>query len=74
MEDRCVCCGEIIPEGSGVVCKICEERILHEEKSEKPSESKRKSQGRNKVKDQRDLVRIFNKSLILAQDERWRRA
>ena len=28
MEDRCVCCGEIIPEGSGMVCKICEERIL----------------------------------------------
>lgn len=38
MEDRCVCCGEIIPEGSGMVCKICEERILHEEKSEKPPE------------------------------------
>ena len=38
MEDRCVCCGEIIPEGSGMVCKIFEERILHEEKSEKPPE------------------------------------
>ena len=38
MEDRCVCCGEIIPEGSGMVCKICEDRILHEEKSEKPPE------------------------------------
>ena len=41
MEDRCVCCGEIIPEGSGMVCKICEERILHEEKSEKPPEKER---------------------------------
>ena len=23
MEDRCVCCGEIIPEGSGMVYKMC---------------------------------------------------
>ena len=50
MEDRCVCCGEIIPEGSGMVCKICEERILHEEKSEKPSESKGRAKEETKLK------------------------
>ena len=39
MEDRCVCCGEIIPEGSGMVCKICLELIINDEKSEKPPEN-----------------------------------
>lgn len=27
MEDRCVMCGEIIPEGR-MVCPVCEERVL----------------------------------------------
>ena len=28
MEDRCVMCGEIIPEGR-MVCPVCEERVLN---------------------------------------------
>ena len=28
--DRCVCCGEIIPEGSGMVCRMCEENVFPE--------------------------------------------
>ena len=39
MEDRCVCCGEIIPEGSGMLCTICEERILQADQREKPPET-----------------------------------
>jgi RNA polymerase subunit RPABC4/transcription elongation factor Spt4 len=30
MEDRCVCCGEIIPEGR-MVCPQCESKYLQEE-------------------------------------------
>ena len=26
MEDRCICCGSIIPEGHGWICKSCENR------------------------------------------------
>lgn len=27
MEDRCVCCGDIVPEGR-MVCRICEQKAI----------------------------------------------
>lgn len=40
MEDRCVCCGEIIPEGRGFVCKKCEENIFPEGVTPKSKKNK----------------------------------
>lgn len=40
MVDRCVCCGEIIPEGSGMVCRVCERNIFPE--GVKPAAVKKK--------------------------------
>lgn len=34
MEDRCVMCGEIIPEGR-MVCPACEDAVLHERAPER---------------------------------------
>lgn len=45
MEDRCVCCGEIIPEGRGFVCKKCEENIFPEGVTPK-SKKKQNNQGK----------------------------
>ena len=51
---------------------------LHSEEEEtelKPSDRRKIERvGQTQGKDARKRVKIFNKSLILAQDERWRRA
>lgn len=40
MEDRCIMCGEYVPEGRQV-CKVCEQQILNNNKQ--ISKSKKKS-------------------------------
>ena len=40
MEDRCIMCGEYVPEGRQV-CKSCEERVIGGEKPVKRSKKER---------------------------------
>lgn len=46
MEDRCICCGEVIPEGR-MICPICEVKVL-EKKSEE--EKKKHLKVKKKIK------------------------
>lgn len=40
MEDRCIMCGEYVPEGRQV-CKVCERQILNDNKQISKSKKKR---------------------------------
>ena len=48
--DRCVCCGEIIPEGSGMVCRMREENVFPEGVKPAPVKKKPKSNIRKILK------------------------